>query len=433
MSQRLAIITDDLTSATDCGIQVSRSGVDTLVLLGEYESSAGFRGFSAVSIDTDSRSLPPGEAYGRVREAAARMRADGFGAVYKSLDSTLRGNLGAEVDAVMDAYGFEMAVIAPAFPHYGRTTADGRHYLRGVPITRTEFARDPKTPVSENDLVRLFQSQSRRRAGLVRLDTLRGGSSAVSRRIDSLVSGGVELLVFDAQEEEDLDRVVLTVSESYQGVLWVGSTGLARCVPLALNFKTEKESRRRPRRSGGRGMVVSGSTSEVTEAQIGFLGAQPGVSTTVLSPLEVIHGGERAREEKERCLSRLREALEAGHDVALHVPPSRDEVAVVRSRGEELGLGEERAPGMISAALAEVTERVIESHEIAGLVLTGGDTAKTICARLGGVGIELLEEIEPGIPLGKLVGPVELQVVTKAGGFGTREVLYNALRRLRGE
>jgi uncharacterized protein YgbK (DUF1537 family) len=88
---------------------------------------------------------------------------------------------------------------------------------------------------------------------------------------------------------------------------------------------------------------------------------------------------------------------------------------------------------MISAALAEVTERVIESHEIAGLVLTGGDTAKTICARLGGVGIELLEEIEPGIPLGKLVGPVELQVVTKAGGFGTREVLYNALRRLRGE
>lgn len=433
MSPRLAIITDDLTSATDCGIQVSRSGIDTLVLLGEYRSSADVRGFSAVSIDTDSRSLSPSEAYWRVREAAARMMADGSRVVYKSLDSTLRGNLGAEVDAVMDAYGFEMAVIALAFPHYGRTTLDGRHYLRGVPITRTEFARDPKTPVVEDDLVRLFQSQSRRRAGLVKLDTLRGGASVVSRRIDSLISGGVELFIFDAQKEEDLDRVVLTVSENYQGVLWVGSTGLARCVPHALDFTAKGSSRKRPRQSRGQGMVVSGSTSEVTEAQIRFLSAQPGISTTVLRPLEIIQGGERAREEKERCLSRLQESLEAGLDVALHVPPSRDEVAVVRSRGEELGLGEESSPEMISAALAEVTEQVLESLEVSGLVLTGGDTAKTICMRLGGVGIELLEEIEPGIPLGQLVGPVELQVVTKAGGFGTTEVLYDSLRRLRGE
>jgi uncharacterized protein YgbK (DUF1537 family) len=61
--KQLAIITDDLTSATDCGIQIARSGLDTLVLLGRYEANMKNIEASVISIDTDTRSIPPREAY----------------------------------------------------------------------------------------------------------------------------------------------------------------------------------------------------------------------------------------------------------------------------------------------------------------------------------------------------------------------------------
>ena len=431
--KQLAIITDDLTSATDCGIQVARSGLDTLVLLGEYEADVNTHGASVISIDTDTRSLPPSKAYRIVKEATINIQADGYENIYKSLDSTLRGNLGAEIDAVMDVYGFDFAVVAPAFPHYGRTTINGRHYLRGVPLTQTEFANDPKSPVKEDDLVKLFSSQSRRGAGLLKLDTLRSGVTAVSERISSLRSQGVELVVFDAQVEEDLDRIVQTVSKTGRRVLWVGSTGLARCVPQALNIQTRKTPRKDTLSGRSRGMLVSGSTSEITETQIDILKTQPGVFAVEMKPLEIISSGERAREEVERCRSQLVDALKKGNDIVLHVPTSRAEVVTTKAEGRELGLDEEQVPIIISEALAEITRQVVDAFKLRGLILTGGDTAKTVCTRLGGIGIELLKEVEPGIPLGYLVGPAELLVVTKAGGFGTPRVLVNSLKMLKGE
>ena len=101
LMKQLAIITDDLTSATDCGIQVARSGLDTLVLLGRYEADVNKIEASVISIDTDTRSIPPREAYQIVKKAALQIRADGYKNIYKSMDSTLRGNLGIEIDAVI--------------------------------------------------------------------------------------------------------------------------------------------------------------------------------------------------------------------------------------------------------------------------------------------------------------------------------------------
>ena len=111
------------------------------------------------------------------------MIAAGFRSVYKSGDSTLRGNLGAEIDAVFDVFDFDLAVVAPAFPLYGRTTTGGKHFLNDEPIHQTEFATDPQYPVLENDLVRLLSQQSKHKVDLAPLDTLRAGAAAVAKRL----------------------------------------------------------------------------------------------------------------------------------------------------------------------------------------------------------------------------------------------------------
>ena len=59
--KQLAIITDDLSSATDCGIQVARNAVHTLVLLGKYKPTPARESAVVVSIDTESRTIPARE------------------------------------------------------------------------------------------------------------------------------------------------------------------------------------------------------------------------------------------------------------------------------------------------------------------------------------------------------------------------------------
>ena len=86
---RLAIIADDLSSATDCGAQVVRSGLSVIVPLGGYSLPTQARAAQVISVDTDSRSLSADSAYAKVRIAAQQLVAEGWTDFYKSVDSTL--------------------------------------------------------------------------------------------------------------------------------------------------------------------------------------------------------------------------------------------------------------------------------------------------------------------------------------------------------
>ncbi|MGH3148389.1 MAG: four-carbon acid sugar kinase family protein, partial [Rubrobacter sp.] len=118
---RIAVIADDLTGAADTGVQLARAGYRTAVIFhGEEAPSAGL---DAVSLDTDSRTRPAGFAAKRVLEASRKVRDARI--VYKKLDSTLRGNVAAELSAAVGATRRRRVVVALAFPAAGRTTVDG--------------------------------------------------------------------------------------------------------------------------------------------------------------------------------------------------------------------------------------------------------------------------------------------------------------------
>src|SRR5688572_19704120 len=174
-----AIIADDLSSATDCGAQVVRSGLSVVVPLGGYSLPKQARAAQVISVDTDSRSLSAERAYAKVRIAAGQLVAEGWTHFYKSVDSTLRGNLGAEIEAVLDVLKPDCAIIAPAFPKYGRTTVDGIQYFHGRPLHETEFGTDPTAPVKDADIARRLAEGSRRKAGQLTLDQLRAGPTQV--------------------------------------------------------------------------------------------------------------------------------------------------------------------------------------------------------------------------------------------------------------
>src|ERR671910_3452089 len=141
----IAMIADDLTGAADTGVQFVHAGYKTAVFFRDSEVLDD--DLDAVVFDTDSRAMPAGFAAKRVLEAARA--ASKARIIYKKLDSTLRGNVAAELAAALDGARRDRAVVAPAFPAAGRATVGGIQHVHGVPVDETEIANDPNTPVRE--------------------------------------------------------------------------------------------------------------------------------------------------------------------------------------------------------------------------------------------------------------------------------------------
>jgi uncharacterized protein YgbK (DUF1537 family) len=427
-----AIIADDLTGASDAGVQFAGKGLKTQVMF-ELKPLPITDKIDTVVIDTDSRGIPAQEAYQRVKEAAAHLKEAGFAHFYKKVDSTLRGNLGTEIDAMMDVIPFDFAVVAPAFPKIGRTTLNGYHYLKRVPVDQTEIGRDPKTPVTDSDLIKLLSLQSKRKAGLIKLETIRRGKETLLRQVNNLRENGVELVVFDAETEEDLERIA-GLAGCGKSVLWVGSAGLADFLPEKLDLPVRKPDPLEMEATNKPVFLVAGSISTVTREQVAEYCRRSRVTQVELNPLRVVAGEEDCQEEIERCRNELLQGIEKGYDLALYTGSSRELVAVSIQLGRKNGLDSSAVSNRVADCLGRIASEVVRSHAdgLKGVILTGGDTAKAVCRHLGVSGMQLLKELEPGVPISRLAGAGGLFAVTKAGAFGTKETLVHALLALKG-
>jgi D-threonate/D-erythronate kinase len=429
---RLAIIADDLSSATDCGAQVVRSGLSVVVPLGGYSLPTQARTTQVISVDTDSRSLSADRAYAKVRIAAQQLVTEGWTHFYKSVDSTLRGNLGAEIEAVLDVVKPDCAIIAPAFPKYGRTTVDGVQYLKGHPLHETEFGTDPTAPVKDADIARRLAEGSRRKAGRLTLDQVRAGSPQIKSSLRGLLAEGVELMVVDIAEQDDLKRICLGLSRSDIRVVWVGSTGLAEFVPLALEVTPTSEPFNQDHPLDPRpALALVGSASETTRGQLRYAQTNGRLNIIHLDPARIIQNGRIAAAELEQADSNLRAAINSGHDVALVVSASRDEIAATQQLGAKLNLSAAQVAQRIVHGLAQAGSRLVREGQISGIVATGGDTANALCNVLGAQALEILGEVEAGIPIMRVLGNQSLLLVTKAGGFGSPAAMGDALVKVK--
>jgi uncharacterized protein YgbK (DUF1537 family) len=406
----IGLIADDLTGASDAGVQFTRAGLSARVLF-EAHRPLPHAEVDALAIDTDSRPLPSHEAYARVRVVADALRALEPRHVYKKIDSTLRGNLGAEIDAIMDALDAPRAIVAPAFPVLGRTTVDGVQLVRGTPVAQTETAQDPRAPVHESNIVRLLQRQSRRGAALIPLAYVARGPTAVRALAEAQ---DAPLLVCDAETDEHLATIVASFADR-DDVLWVGSAGLAEHVAERVEPAPGGASRHPLSVPDGAILLICGSLSEVTHRQAAAFAAQPGVVTVRVDPV-ALAGTRSEHPEFERCRRTVSAALRDRSDCALVV-------------GTQAVLSADAAQH-IAGALGQMGADLVRQYQPGGLILTGGETARAVCQAAGVTGIDLFEEVEPGVPLGRLIGKTQLPAVTKAGAFGSDQALVHARERL---
>jgi len=404
---RILVIADDLSGAADCGIAFAQAGLPSVVLLSAARAAPA--AIEVLALDADSRQLRPGEAAAVHRHLAQRHLAPGV-LLYKKIDSTLRGNIAAELAAVIPQAG--MAIVAPAFPATGRTTRDGRVYVQNVPLEQTAiWQQEGLTGVA--DIAAMLEHAGVRtaRAGL---DLVRSGPGALLHALDGAARVGVQAIVCDAETGADLAAIVSASARMHAPRFWVGSGGLAHYLPDAAGIAAPVPTAP-PIRPSGPVLVVVGSLSAVSRDQAERLASQPGVAAVTAPPDALPQGSTHPG--WQHAASALTAALDRGDDVLLTIGAG--------------GSQDLRQGWRLCESLARLVSPLAD--RFGSLVATGGETARALLTGLGAVGLRLVREIEPGVVLSTAEGGGQaLPVITKAGAFGTPDTLVHCRAVLRG-
>ena len=363
-----------------------------------------------VSIDANTRGVTSEQATETTAELAGLSRTRSPEAVlFKKVDSTLRGNLAAELAAVLHAYRGTSAnkaramILALALPAQGRTTIGGRQIVHGKLLEETDLWK------SETSLPRSNISEVLADGGLssiiVKIAAVRASINALTGTLTDRACEA-DILICDAETDDDLRRIAQAAMEG-KFPLWAGAAGLAAQFPHAMGLQKREHDGNQPAFAVGPTLIVVGSGATISREQAKVLAAKLEVVNVQVSPGMLPDVQNKSAE--------IVAALQKGNDT------------LVILDGDE---GSE--PQMFAKVLSDLMKPC--ANVLGSLVATGGETARAILDGLGIDRLQLLGEIEPGLPFSVAEGWTRpLRVLTKAGAFGSPDTLIRCrefLRRL---
>ena len=419
----LGCIADDFTGATDLANMLVRGGMRTVQSIGipTAEMAAGLDA-DAIVIALKSRTTPAAEAVAESLAALEWLRERGCEQIFfkycSTFDSTAAGNIGQVSEALLDKLGSDFTLACPAFPENGRTIFRGHLFVQDQVLNECGMQNHPLTPMTDANLVRVLQSQTQRKVGLLRYDSIAKGVEGVRSKIAELRADGVKMAIADALSDADL----YTLGEACADLpLLTGGSGLALGLPG--NFRKAGKLRdidaAQLEPVAGGEVVLAGSASVATNGQVAaWLEAnRPALR---INPLELAAG----RPVVEQALEFARKA---GETVLIYATSSPDEVKAVQQQ-----LGVERAGAMVEDALGQIAKGLLNAG-VRRFVVAGGETSGAVVQALGVQLLQIGAQIDPGVPATVSSGAQPLAMALKSGNFGGRDFFSKALKQLAGE
>src|SRR5918995_230235 len=390
MSLLLGCIADDFTGATDLASMLVRQGMATVQLIGVPASEIDTGDAQAVVVALKSRTIPAADAIEQSLAALAWLQTRGVRQVLfkycSTFDSTDRGNIGPVSEALLDALGADFTIACPALPENGRSIYLGHLFVGDQLLSDTHMRHHPLTPMTDSNLVRVLQRQSKAPVGLVPYPAVESGPEAIRARFGELRGEGVRQAIADAVS----DRHLLALGAAAADLaLITGGSGIAMGLPE--NFRRKgllaagERADRLPHTPGPEA-ILAGSCSAATLGQIERHRAA-GRPTFVLDPIALTDGGDDVA----RALAFAEQHLGAAPVlIASSAPP--EEVATVKER-----LGRERAGAAVEEAMAAIAQGLV-AQGVRRLVVAGGETAGAVVGALAIKGLRIGPPIDPGVP-----------------------------------
>lgn len=327
--------------------------------------------------------------------------------LFKKTDSALRGNIGAELTAMLDATGRSLLSFVPAFPQINRVTVNGVHYIEGIPVDRSVFGSDPFEPVTEANVEKLIHQQCE-----TNVQTISAGHTPD-------VCQEKTIAVYDCASDEELKGIADSLKKTGSLGLIAGCAGLAEILPDVLGWpKSETTQPRLPEKF----LVVCGSVNPITVRQLNYA-EKHGFIRIQLTPEQKLNMEYFSGEDGKKWLDWFWDICSKNSKVIIDTnDPEGDNETERFAIANDIPKSE--IPVRIPASLGCIIGNMVKRGLNSSMLMTGGDTLLGCIRNLGNAQLTPVGEFEIGIVLSKLISDNnKTHVFTKSGGFGEETLL----------
>ncbi|MDO5726223.1 MAG: four-carbon acid sugar kinase family protein [Tissierellia bacterium] len=423
--EKYLVIADDLTGANaNCSL-MKKVGLSAASVLNPKDGIP--KDFEFIALSTNSRAMEKSLAYDVVSEALEKARSQDITLYSKRVDSTLRGNIGAELNAFFDNLGDDFIGIAvPVYPLSNRVVINGIMLVNGSLLINSDAGKDTKTPVKTSVVKELFEKDLKYTTESIFIEDIEKGPKHLSKKILDYKNRGIKLLIFDGFSENHLKIIanaVLNLDINYFTI-----------DPGPFTMELAK-LRLEQRKIYDKVLMVVGSVTDITISQIKEL-----ISATSLGIVKVDAGvladvNNRVEEIKKAKLKAIDFLNEEDILLVTTTPFEDGENRIdLKNLSDKLNMSVDEISNLISQGLAEITKEIINSdNSFAGIFISGGDITVAFAEKIGATGIEIREEIMPLAAYGRFIGGSlpGLRVISKGGMVGDKNAMKVCLEKLK--
>lgn len=408
---KVLLIADDFTGALDTAVQFAKKGIPTLVTIDcDITWDEVSPEIQVLSINAETRHLTAQAAYEIVKRIVQRLYIPGKTYLYKKTDSSLRGNIGSEIAAVMEGTDATSFYFAPAFPRNGRTTENGKQYCYGKEIHHSVFADDLLEPVNSSNIEDIIHQQT-----AVRTLSVPTGNYSSAFEMNTAAK---TIYIFDASTQDDLDALAKVALKSNRLELCGGSAGFA--AGLSHFLPGQSTISVRPGKSASR-MYLVGSINPTSLEQIAYA-AKCGYPVLSLTAEQRIRPDYFSSPQAEPFLALVTQHL-ATHNICIVCTVThQDQLNDTLEYSKQLYMAESDISTQIVKNIGMLTSKVAQRTQIGSIVVFGGDTLLGVMNSLGSYELEPIDEVCSGVVVSQTLhsGP---QIISKAGGFGGKDII----------
>ena len=412
---KLGVIADDFTGAVDIAGFLVEGGMRTMMCSRAVDTQ-NLGPVDAIVMSLKIRSLPAKQAVKQALNALAFLQKAGCDRFYykycSTFDSTKDGNIGPVSDALRKALEEKTTLICPALPVNGRTVFHGYLFVNHDLLSDSAMRHHPLNPMLDAKLEKLLAMQSPSKCGHIFYDTVAKGVAAVKQNKEALEAEGVENLIVDVIDDEDL----VTIAEATKDLrLVTGGSGLAIGIAKVRAKNLGIEPKQKPAfiPKQRKAVVLAGSCSAMMQQQVAYYRS---LAPSLSLDEELCANDPDYIESVAKWVLDHQDFELAPMVYATRSPEQLEENRKIFS-GIDLAKIIERSFGDLTKLLANAGLQTF--------IVGGGETSGMVATTLGVDAYLIGPQIDPGVSwVQSLDGVYEL--VYKSGNFGSVEFLRKA-------
>ncbi len=406
----ILVVADDFTGALDTGVQFASAGIRTVVRTGDDHDfdRLSEEETQILVLDAETRHLSPGEAYRMVFDITKRAVQSGIKHIYKKTDSALRGNIGSELTAILDASQCGRLPFIPALPHMNRITRGGVHYIDGKSVNESVFGVDPFEPVTCSYIPDIISLQSDVATMVIGIGEEEPNNQ--NKEID----------IYDVETEAQLQEIASHLFCKNRLPVMAGCAGFASVLPELFHLKSVPQ---KTALSAEGIVVVNGSLNPITADQLDYAEIHSGFHRVILKPWQKLEADYWERpegmKEQQAVLQKCRK-----YRYLIIDGKDKDGSSTTNAYAEQKGMDTDGVRRQIAVSLGKLVNRLVGSDLHHTLMIIGGDTLQSVLQELGVCEMYPLCEIFPGTVISRCYcRGQEYQIISKSGGFGEKSLL----------